>query len=62
MEQTPLTGLQTTEFIHNLDKAGLDAINAIPGFESVSKFIIENSVKQNTTGSIDTGLPVRFPC
>ncbi len=45
MEQTPLTGLQTTEFIHNLDKAGLDAINAIPGFESVSKFIIENSVE-----------------
>lgn len=45
MEQTPLTGLETSEFIHNLDKVGMDTINAIPGFESVSKFIIENSVE-----------------
>ncbi len=45
MEQIVLTGLQTSEFIHNLDKAGMDAVNAIPGFDSVSKFIIENSVE-----------------
>lgn len=45
MEQTILTGLQTTEFIHHLDKAGMDTVNAIPGFDSVSKFIIENSVE-----------------
>lgn len=45
MEQTILKDLQSSEFIHNLDKAGMDAVNAIPGFDSISKFIIENSVE-----------------
>ena len=45
MEQTILKDLQLSEFIHNLDKAGMDAVNAIPGFDTISKFIIENSVE-----------------
>lgn len=40
-----LLGLHTSEFIHELDKAGMDSVNNIPGFESISKFIIENSVE-----------------
>ncbi len=45
MEQTILKGLKTTEFIHELDKAGMDTVNAIPGFDTVSDFIIKNSVE-----------------
>ena len=45
MEFTILSGLRTSEYVHSLDKAGMDAVNSIPGFDSVSRFIIENSVE-----------------
>lgn len=45
MEQVILTGLQSTEFIHEMDKTGMNTVNAIPGFDSISKFILENSVE-----------------
>ncbi len=45
MEKTLLSRLVNEDFIHPTDKASIEAINKIPGFEALTKFIYKNGIE-----------------
>ena len=40
-----LSNLTVDEFIHPLDRDAMNIVNKVPGFETLTKFIVENSVE-----------------
>lgn len=45
MEKILLSRLTNDDFIHPLDKASMDRINGVPGFEALTRFIYKNSIE-----------------
>lgn len=45
MEQKILKGLKNEEFFHPFDKDAMGVVNVIPGLDTLTKFIVSNSVE-----------------